>query len=370
MISRLFLTVMLMLLLLMPSGISAAPSNASLQQSGGLSTLVTLNPQGAAQPSADPPVGLTKDLEGNLYVGLALSRQIKRVTLDGRVSLLADLPGDQEGGRLNAVAFNPRDQAIYAAIAAPGSNGHGIWRVTLDGRAQQVHRLDRAITPQGLAFRGGELFVSDSAQGAIWRLTVRTSAVQSTQMGPPSVSSEGTDLWFRHGLLQGVRGIAFITARTRDGISGQTLYLYAASHDTGRIVRIRVPGGATDEGTAIETVVQNSSLLTGADGIAFDEAGHLYVAVNDEDRLVRIKAEPDLATTVLAQGSPLQSPAAVVLHEGMLYVANSAVDAGGQAARPAILKMRVPAPSDGFSASGTSTSPVDGARERTIRMGG
>jgi sugar lactone lactonase YvrE len=120
---------------------------------------------------------------------------------------------------------------------------------------------ETASFPNGLAVHGSDLYVSDTVNGAIWRIDLRRdSAVTLTRP------------WVRSSLLapsvtwEGVNGIAF---------QGDTLV--AVVSDVGRVVRIPiVRHGAAGS----VSVVTRSAALVGADGVAFDTAGRLWVVVN------------------------------------------------------------------------------------------
>src|SRR4051812_40056063 len=112
----------------------------------------------------DPPMlpeGLAVDDSGTIYVGIATSGEIRRVTPDGAQSKLAQLrPGI---GSLLGLAMTP-DGALVAALNSkntPGSDQQGIWRVALDGEVSLMAALPAVTMPNGLAYApDGALFVS------------------------------------------------------------------------------------------------------------------------------------------------------------------------------------------------------------------
>ncbi len=95
----------------------------------------------------------------------------------------------------------------------------------------------------------------------------------------------------------GANGIAFDASHR---------HLYVGNTDCGRVLRIAVrDGSATD----VDVLVQNES-LKGADGIAFDERGTPYVAVNALDRIATVDRYGYIS--VYAQGAPLDAPSSLV----------------------------------------------------------
>ena len=121
--------------------------------------------------------------------------------------------------------------------------------------------------PNGLAFRGRNLYASDSSLGAIWRISLGS--------GPVSPSAP----WFQSDLLApgdpttdpsavgiGANGIAFHGAS-----------LFAVVSDFGQVVRIPISAHGAPGQPAV--VCERPKLRT-ADGVAFDLHGNLWVVTN------------------------------------------------------------------------------------------
>lgn len=103
--------------------------------------------------------------------------------------------------------------------------------------------------------------------------------------------------------------------------------VFVANLDFGRVVRIPVE----DDGSAgePETFVEAPALV-GADGLAFDQGRMLYVAVNGQDAVVRIPPS-GIITPVADEDDGLDFPADVAFGRaggtrGALFVANFAFD--------------------------------------------
>ncbi len=288
--------------------------------------------------ASEAPESLAVDRHGNIYVSLALTGEIKKVTPEGHVSTFATLPSPSAGLGLTGITFDRRGN-LYVAFAGFDSN-HGVWRVSKDGRETE---LFAALTvngrpdgyPNDLEFdKKGNLYVSDSIGGKVWKID-RKGIVS---------------IWKTDPLLMGVvlPGLGPITFPI--GANGLTFdedeeNLYIANSSLGRIVRIPVE----DDGNAGDAVtfVENEPLLRGADGITFDEDGKLYVAVMLQDRIVVVSRKGD--TAILAEGYPLQNPAGVRFgvrnQENNLYIANFAIfrllGIVKETPRPALLKILV-----------------------------
>ncbi len=268
----------------------------------------------AFNPSLDQlPESITADDAGNLYFSMGGTLQ-KYTTAHQLVELAAIPIPVQQGAVTLGVKVGP-DGDIYVIGASfnPAVSAASVWRVSPDG--QQVSSfatLPANSIPNDLVFDAQRnLYVTDSSQGQIWKID---------PAGNPEV-------WFADPLLLGsqtapiagsplgANGIAFDRSRR---------FLYVANTDFGRIVRIGFHRGRA---RAIE-VVTASDLLRGADGIAFDAVGNLYVAVNAGDRIAVVN--PFGATSVLVEGSPLDAPSSLVFGTGCadrhtLYLTNFAI---------------------------------------------
>jgi sugar lactone lactonase YvrE len=204
---------------------------------------------------------------------------------------------------------------IYVAVASfnPALSVSSVWRVSPDGQdVNQFVSLPADSIPNDLVFDPqGNLYLTDSAKGQIWKIDQAGHA----------------QIWFSHPLLLGnstqpvagsplgANGIAFDRFRR---------HLYVANTDYGRIVRIGFRQGRPH---GIE-VVATSDLLMGADGIAFDVLGDLYVAVNAADRIAVVS--PFGTVSSLVEGAPLDAPSSLVFgarcsDRRTLYVTNFAI---------------------------------------------
>jgi sugar lactone lactonase YvrE len=251
------------------------------------------------------PEGLAITDRGGIYVGFAPTGEIVKVTDDGQVSPVATLPTGE--GFLVGLALDRRDR-LFAALASFDDTTHGIWRVRRDGSAKRAVPLPTNTFPNAIAFRGRSMFVTDSFGGAVWRVSdgrARVWVQDDILLGDTS-----TDLPI------GANGLAF---------SGRDLYV--ANSQRGRIVRIPVqPGGRA--GTPV-LLVENNGII-GADGIAFDLRGNLYVAVAEQDKLVRLGPSGGMETLATVDDG-LDFPATPIFgerrpHRTDLYLTNFALD--------------------------------------------
>ncbi len=272
---------------------------------GGITTVAIFDPAAGQLPE-----GLAIDREGNRYVGFAPTGEIRKITPAGAVSTYAQLPSPAPTqGFLVGLAFGPRGDDLYAALARFDAQTHGIWRVRQGGGAvERFAALDPQSLPNALAFRGDTLYVSDSFGAQVW--AIDPQGVARTWKADPLLQGDAAVNLL--GLSIGANGIAF---RGSD--------LYVANSDFGRVVRIPINPDGSAGATAV--VADDPGLLRGADGIAFDDAGRLYLAANGHDRLVVLSSEPGAVPTILAEGAPLDFPASLAIRDGELYVTNFAL---------------------------------------------
>jgi sugar lactone lactonase YvrE len=187
--------------------------------------------------------GVAVDASGNLYVSLSYIGEIRRIAPDGSQSTVARL--HVGGGYVLGLAVAP-DGAVYAAVPATPQKALGLWRIQ-DGVATRVAGLDPKGFPNDVAIDGaGNVYVSDSALGAVWKVS------------PTGVAA----IWIQDPLLEGDRtafGFGANGLELRDGA------LYVNNTSKGSIVRIPIQA----DGTAGQPeVFFQDSVLIGADGLA------------------------------------------------------------------------------------------------------
>jgi sugar lactone lactonase YvrE len=269
---------------------------------------VPLDPAASLYPS-----GVAIDRQGNAYLAMALTGEIRRIAPGGAVSPLAVIGPPPPTGMLNGLAVDGQDN-VYAVLASNDAN-HGVWRVTPSGEKSLFASLPTPGMPNGLVLdSSGNLYVSDSQRGQIFRVDT-TGAVALWSADP---LLQGSPTGGVTSFPVGARGIAL------DQGGGNLLVVVA---DAGRVVRIPITaeGGA---GTA--TVFAQDAALRGADGITFDGAGQLYVAVNWGNRLVTVSPQGQVA--VPAMDHPLRFPSSLAFgtggNAGTLYITNSDLEIG------------------------------------------
>jgi sugar lactone lactonase YvrE len=198
--------------------------------------------------------------------------------------------------------------------------------LVIDFGARNVLRVDTAkggssifasipggAGPNALTFDDeGNVFVSDSFQGVIWKIppTGGTPVAWATS---PLLTTSGVPPF-------GANGLAFNRARS-------ALFVANTGNDT--VVRIPVAGGVA--GTP--EVFVNS--INGADGLAIDADDNIWVVANQADELVVVDPNDGHAIAKLgdfdglsSDGAPvgLLFPASLAFRGEFVYVTNLALD--------------------------------------------
>ena len=262
---RRFITILgLALLLVAPTCVAAGPAGA-WSSPAEPATLATF-PAGEWGAFVESTAA---DSHGNLWVSRTVwgldfnTGEIWKVTPQGAITLEAS-QDISPYGLLTGVAVSPRDR-VYVAIwgMGMGLSPNGVLRLNGD-ELDQVVALPAEAWPNGLVWHGRRLYIGDSALGAVWQ----------ARPGSPATSPQKP--WLQDELLApspdenkaglGVNGIAFRGDR-----------LYAVVADFGRVVRVPLRSGGS--AGAPDVVAERPELIT-ADGIAFDIAGGLWIAVN------------------------------------------------------------------------------------------
>ncbi len=282
------------------------------------STSAGSSPTFAVVTSFDPQLGqlpesIALDDDDNVY--LSMGTTIQRLTPDGNLGTFASLPAPAGSFALGVKVA--ADGSLYATTGAFFSDPPAafVWHISPSGAVEALAALDPTGIPEDLALDDdGNVFVTDSALGRIYKITPEGQANIWLEDAGLLGNPESPFLLFHD---FGAGGIAF---------DKQNDHVYVGNLDYGEILRVAVD----DEGEpgALETFASDARLL-GADGMAFDKKGTLYVAVNGQDQVVTVSPEGNVS--VLATGAPLDAPSGIAFgthgeEKKTLYVCNFAIN--------------------------------------------
>ena len=120
------------------------------------------------------PEGIAIDKAGNIYVSLGPPLfvgggfgEIWKISPDGTETILAQFDGGPPAAGLAVDA----SANLYYAYPSGEEDTQGVYRLTADGDTERLPGTEAIIVANGLAFdNDGNLYVSDSMLGAIWRI--------------------------------------------------------------------------------------------------------------------------------------------------------------------------------------------------------
>jgi sugar lactone lactonase YvrE len=256
------------------------------------------------------PESLAIDRSGTIYVSLAPIGQVRAIAPDGAQRLVATLPAGSGFGALG-LAIGPR-QDLYVAVSTFDRATNGVYRIDRDGAIARLPGTEAIVLPNGLAFdRRGNLFVTDSVDGAIWRVPRNGTA----------------ELWLRHPLLAGDNSAPPPVPLGANGIAFHNGTLFVTNTEAGSVITVPVH---RDASPGAPSVFARGPALVGADGLAIDAVGNLYVAVNGQSTVVRVSPDGATVTTLATAAEGLDSPSGVAFGTGRrdrrtLFVVNFAI---------------------------------------------
>ena len=264
------------------------------------------------KPGPGFPEGIAADAAGRIYVAtfdFSTTNVIYVFEPSGNVAATISLPGvvplgmefDRKGdlyvanfGGGTILRFRPpfNSASVPAQtiqVCAGAGAGCGLNSITFDDR--------------------GELYVSDSFGGKIFKVSLPQGRV--TTFASHDLLNPGN-----HGFPPfGANGLAFDAAFAN---------LYVANTADDRILKINV---------ATKAVTTFSESINGADGIAFDTQGRLWVAANQADEIVALNANGRIVERrgsflgIGSDGAPqgLLFPASIVIKGESIFVTNLAL---------------------------------------------
>jgi sugar lactone lactonase YvrE len=291
----------------------AVPVPASAWDRGPVNTFAVL-PEGSGGPE-----GIEVDPRGNVYVaslGIAADGPVggpARIFVYDRSGRLLRQLEIAEASQLLGLGWRA---ATGTLLAIDFGNRRVLEVNPLTGASSVFMELPLAAedpsSPNDLTFdRAGNVYVSDSFQGTIWRANPDGSGVTAWIENEPLLQTSGVPPF-------GANGLRFDNAETA---------LYVAN--TGNDTVVRFPIAAGQPGAP--ELFTNS--VNGADGLLVDEDDNLWVAANQADEIVVL--DPSGRTIAklgdfegVRRGVPrgLLFPASLRFHGNRLLVTNLALD--------------------------------------------
>jgi sugar lactone lactonase YvrE len=259
--------------------------------------------------------GVAVDHEGNVFTGLSAAGRMLRIDGgEGQPRTLMELDGLADGDfGLVGHAIGAGGE-LYSAVGSANPELNGVIKIDPDtGSWEHLDGTEAITMANGLAPGLGGLAVSDSMTGTIWEVAE-----------DPQTGAATAEVWITDPLLMGTGAMPLPFPVGANGVALRDDTLYVGVTEQSAIVAVPV----LDDGSAGEPYVFAD--LSGAvvDGIAFDEAGNLYIADPPAHTLWKLAVDGSL-TAVADVDDGLSGPSSVALWDGpdglVAYVSNQAI---------------------------------------------
>ena len=252
------------------------------------------------------PENITLEPDGSADVTFAGAGQVARVHPDGRTEILATFPAGGSAGGI----VRTSDGTLY--VNYRGATQTGVWRIRPGQAPALFAALPDAKFPNGLALGPCDLYVTDSAAGAVWRVPLSGAT--------PTLWAQGGELSPRTPTTFGSNGVKVHDAA-----------VWVSNTDFGTLLRIPI----RRDGSA-GTIETKATGIGGIDDFAF-EGNSVLAALNPFSEVIRVL--PDGShETVLTAGDGLRNPTSVAVRGNSAYVASAAYFTRDD---PNLLKARV-----------------------------
>lgn len=244
------------------------------------------------------PEGIAVDKRGNIFVSFApLGQLVKIPAGTSEPTVFGQIPGIDPASDLGllGLAIDARGN-VYGGVQSSNPAANGVWVFDrTSGEATRIPGSEAVGLANDVAFDNrGNLYVTDSALGAIWRLP-RHGSLEQWLVNDPNLAGTGA---LGLGVPIGANGIEF-----HHGV------LYVAVTEQFGLVAVPVdPSGSPGPSEVVATFPPG--LFPGApDGLAIDVRGDVYVALIAQQRIVKVDGNGD-ATEVFT-GDPLDWPSSI-----------------------------------------------------------
>lgn len=246
------------------------------------------------------PEGIASSKDGTLYVSWTFKDQLVAIDPDGNASVVAQFSA---GSAPAGMVVSP-DNVIYVA-----AGGLDLDSGTTDPETRGVYKVEPGQTPQRIAGteamtfpndvtmdRTGNIYVTDTVAGTVWRIP---------KHGVP-------ELWATDPLLEGTGELGFGFPIGANGIAVDHKDVIVANPEKGLLVNVPIN---RDGSAGAASLLAGSPTLAGADGIALDVHGNIYVVAGVRNSVVVVREDGSLDTLATAADG-LNQPATLAFGSG------------------------------------------------------
>lgn len=260
------------------------------------------------------PEGIASSKTGTLYVSWILSDQIAAITPDGDVSVAAQLPA---GAGPAGMVVAPNGVVYVAASGLDLTTGEtdptvrGVYKFAPGQTPQRISGSEAMIFPNDVTMdHNGDVYATDTITGTVWRIP---------KHGEP-------ELWASGPLLEGTGAFGFGFPIGANGIAIDHKTVIVANPEKGLLASVPVE----KDGTAGEmTLLAQSPLLIGADGITLDVHGDIYVVAGILNLVVAVRTDGSI-NILATEADGLNQPATLAFGSGQrnnqtLFITNFSI---------------------------------------------
>ncbi len=277
------------------------------------------------------PEGIASSKTGTLYVSWTLSDQVAAITADGDVSVVAQLP---TGAGPAGIVVTPNGVVYVAAGGLDLTTGEtdptvrGIYTFAPGQTPQRISGSEAMTFPNDLTIdHNGDIYVTDTVAGTVWRIA---------KHGEP-------ELWASDPLLEGTGAFGFGFPIGANGIAIDHKTVIVANPEKGLLARVPIE---KDGNAGQVTLLAQSPLLVGADGIALDVHADIYVVAGLLNLVVVVRTDGSI-DILATEADGLNQPATLAFGSGQrdnqtLFVTNFSIFA--PVPTPGVLAMPVASP--------------------------
>ena len=247
---------------------------------------------------------------GSADLTFAFVAQVARVTRQGQVSRIAQLPVPANGhvpltnGKKAVLAGIVRagDGTLYVNLSTGTAKDTGVWRIRPGAAPARIAALPPSSFANGLALdqAAGQLYVADSANQVIWRIPLRTGVAT---------------VWARGSALRSVQGVP---APGVNGIKVRDGAVWATNTARGTLLRIPITRDQTAGGIQVITTG-----LPGIDDFSFASRDTILAAINITSQVALIHTD-GRHQIVLTAKNGLSTPTSTAVRGHVLEVTSAA----------------------------------------------
>ena len=275
------------------------------------------------------PEGLAISKRGTIYVSFPFIGEVRTVSLDGTSEHFASFPTGGGFGPLGLAVDAPGN--VYVGVRTTDPATQGVYRVTRDGESTRLPGSEAIEFANGLAIdEGGDIYVTDTILGAVWRIPRGGSA----------------ELWLQDDALEGDGSVGFGFPIGANGIAIRHNTVFVTVTEKASIVTIPIEQNGS---AGPLSVLAQSPELYGADGISLDVHGNIFVPVIFQSTIVRVSPDGSDIETIATEDDGLDFGSTTYFGTGKgarktLYAVNFAV--GPNSSSPGLLAFDVGVPGD------------------------